>query len=114
MAQKVIHNKTSYEAPECFVNWKEAHNAYSKDCPMWRKEKQTQSIKATTGVAFQEARKIVGTSFPTLPFGLSYAKIAKSMIKRKTRNIETQTIINRPEGENPKSRQSKSIEVQTE
>ncbi|KAK2144377.1 hypothetical protein LSH36_763g02008 [Paralvinella palmiformis] len=59
---------------------------------------------------FKRPERLLGLRFQHF----LYAKIAKSMIKRKTRNIETQTIITWPEGENPKSRQSKSIEVQTE
>ena len=61
----------------------------------WRREKEIQRIKCTTGKSFPEASKIVETSVPTPPSGQSYAKLAKP-IKRNTRNMETQTIITWP------------------
>jgi len=109
------HDDSSCEAPHCCVNCKEAHSAYSKDCPMWKKEKAIQRIKCTTGVSFLEARKIVEASVPALPSGHSYAKAATSVaVKKTTRTCETQTVVTWPEGEKPKCVQSKSAEVQTE
>jgi len=75
---------------------------------MHSKEKEIQRIKCMSGVSFPEARQIVETMVPTLPSNQSNPKVAKPMIiKINIRNIETQTIITWPQGENPKSCQSK-------
>ena len=47
------HGDTSDEASPSCINCGEAHNAYSKDCPKWHKEKEIQRIKCTRNVSFR-------------------------------------------------------------
>ena len=67
------HDDTSCEASPSCINCGEAHNAYSKDCPRWKKEKEIQRIKFLRNASFPEARKIVEVSNPAPPSGQSYA-----------------------------------------
>jgi hypothetical protein len=110
------HEDTSCEATPCCVNCGEAHNAYSKDCPRWIKEKEIQRIKSTMNVSFLEARKIVEASVPSHHSGQSYAQAAATITERKnTRNAVTQTVITWPEGGKPSTIQTtRTSEVQTE
>ena len=44
--------------PKC-VNCKGAHPSSSKDCDMWKKEKQIQKVKTERKISYPDARKIV-------------------------------------------------------
>jgi hypothetical protein len=71
--------------------------AISKDCPIWKTEKQIQQTKVTKNITFAEARKIVE------PNNLTRPTYAKALITTKTtKNTECQTTLtwvktNKPE-----------------
>jgi len=69
--------------PKC-VNCEGDHPAFSKNCPLWRQEKEIQELKVKNKVSYFEAKKLVlGNSLPT-----SYANIAK---KQPSVAVGTQT-----------------------
>jgi hypothetical protein len=110
------HEDTSCEATPCCVNCGEAHNAYSKDCPRWIKEKEIQRIKCTMNISFLEARKIAEASVPSHHSGQSYAQAAATITEKiTTRNAVTRTVLTWPEGGKPSVIQTtRTSEVQTE
>ena len=59
--------------------WKN-HNANSKDCQIWHKEKEILRLKFTRNISFTEARKIVEAPTPTP--GVSYASITQSSVEK--------------------------------
>ena len=62
------------------VNCGEKHNADSKECRIWHKEKEILRIKLTRNISFVEARELVETPTP-IP-GISYANITQSSMKK--------------------------------
>ena len=100
------HDDTSCEASPSCINCGEAHNAYSKDCPRWKKEKEIQRIKCLRNVSFPEARKIVEVSNPAPLSGQSYAKVAAPIaapiaVGKTTCSSSTQTNLTWVTGPNP-------------
>ena len=88
-------------SPSC-INCGEAHNAYSKDCSRWKKEKEIQRIKCLRNVSFPEARKIVEAFNPAPPSDQSYAKVAAPIAVGKTTcSSSTQTNLTWVTGGNP-------------
>ena len=86
------HDDTFCEVSPSCINCGEAHNAYSKDFPRWKKEREIQRIKCLRNVSFPEARKIVEASNPAPPSGQSYAKVAAPIAVGKTTcSASTQT-----------------------
>jgi hypothetical protein len=72
------------KTPVC-VNCKGNHTAYSRDCPVWKKEKEVQTLRVTRGISYPEARKLVFTSTP------SYASVVTSKKTAVTIDTGTQT-----------------------
>ena len=86
------HDDTSCETSPSCINCGEAHNAYSKDCLRWKKEKEIQRIKCLRNVSFPEARKIVDASNHPPTAGQSYAKVdAPIAVGKTTCSAATQT-----------------------
>ena len=65
--------------PAKCANCGEGHNANSKECKIWHKEKEILRVKFTRNVSFPEARKIVES--PTPVPGSSYASVIKPTTK---------------------------------
>ena len=65
------HNDSSCNKPVKCVNCSEKHTAFSKDCPVWQKEKEIQKVRTEQKISFPEARKIVEgkNNIPTRSFG---------------------------------------------
>ena len=81
-------------APQC-QNCKGPHPAWSKDCPMWRKEKLIQEVRITRKLTFPEARKIVEQD--SQPKGQTYAQAAAPPHPTKEMSIQTDfTWLDRP------------------
>ena len=72
------------QTPLC-VNCNGDHPAFSRDCPMWQKEKAVQAIKYKNNVSYTEARKLIESGQPQQNQP-SYASKAKSV-----RSIACQT-----------------------
>ena len=62
------------------VNCGEKHSADSKECRIWRKEKEILRIKFTRNISFVEARKLVEAPIPIS--GISNANITQSSMKK--------------------------------
>ena len=60
--------------------------AISKDCPVWKKEKLIQKIKAERNISYPEARRAAEALAPPM-LSQSYARVAKPSV----RTIECQT-----------------------
>ena len=60
--------------------------ATSRNCPVWKKEKEIITIKTERKISFPEARKLVETSFPS-PTSRTYA----AAVKPSTRTSACQT-----------------------
>ena len=58
----------------------EKHNADSKECQIWHKEKEILRLKFIRNISFIEARKLVEAPTP-IP-GISYANITQSSMKK--------------------------------
>ena len=70
------------ETPNC-VNCKGNHSAFSRDCPVWKKEKEIQTLKVTKGISYPEARKLVNQ--PTV----SYAAVAAKPVCKQDAGTQT-------------------------
>ena len=84
--------------PKCH-NCQGGHMTTSKDCPMWKKEKNIQKVKCERNISFTEARKIVTDTLPTKSAG-SYATAVVGMSS--TRAVECQTDLTWIASEHPK------------
>ena len=74
---------------KCY-NCKESHMSSSKDCPIYKKEKEILKIKTEKNITYQEARQQHSAFVNSLPSGQNtYASVAK----RAFTSIETQTIL---------------------
>ena len=76
--------------PHC-CNCDGDHPAYSKQCPVWLKEKEIQQIKYNQNISFPEARKIVEAG--PLSSGRSYADAARGRETVSKVSVEIQTDI---------------------
>ena len=74
------HDNTNCQNPAKCANCQEAHMAISKDCPIWKKEKQIQKIKAERNISYPEARRITEASTQSLP-SQTYAEAAKTSVR---------------------------------
>ena len=84
------HNEQDCKYPTKCVNCNEEHNARSKDCPIWKLEKEVLQVKYTQNIAFPEARKIVRARHS--PPTSSYSSITKSGTRSvKCVDVQTQT-----------------------
>lgn len=97
------HDGTTCKKDLKCINCKGAHMASSKDCPIWNKEKQVQTIKHTKGCSFYEARKIVEQSTPP-PRAVTYSQAVKpSMVSIGCQTVEPYPVIPEPEPEHSQS-----------
>ena len=78
--EPAIHHETLCKSPVKSANCGEGHNANSKECKIWYKEKELLRVKFTKNVSFPEERKIVESPTP-IP-GSSYASVIKPTTKR--------------------------------
>ena len=77
--EPAIHHETLCKNPLKCANCGESHDANSKECKIWHKEKEILRVKFTRNISFPEARKAVESPVP-VP-GSSYASIIKPSIK---------------------------------
>jgi hypothetical protein len=90
------HPDGECSAPPRCVNCEGEHTAFDKDCPVWKKEKSIQKIKAEQNIPYLEARKSFETSAARLPGTSSYAQAVATPVRRRT--YGTQTDLSWPEG----------------
>lgn len=64
------------------INCKGNHPAFSRECPVWQKEKEVQTVRTTKGLSYPEARRLVFLSPPT------YASMVQTNLKK---DMGTQT-----------------------
>ncbi|KAK6186632.1 hypothetical protein SNE40_005921 [Patella caerulea] len=79
------HESISCQLDHNCINCKGTHFAYSRECPIWKKEKQVQQVKTEKNIPYPEARKLVEAATPT--FAMSFA----SAVKPKAASIACQT-----------------------
>ena len=75
------HAELTCTNPICCANCQSSHPADSKECMVWKLEKQVNTIKYTNNIPFPEARKIVQSQ--TQPQTKSYSQVTKSNIETK-------------------------------
>ncbi|XP_023238545.1 uncharacterized protein LOC111637304 [Centruroides sculpturatus] len=72
------HQGTECTTTPCCVNCKEAHTAYSRKCPTWKREKEIQRVKTVNNIPYPEGRRMVTLNLPvkqkTFAAVLKYAK----------------------------------------
>ena len=78
--QPAIHHASLCKNPTKCANCGESHDANSKECKIWQKEKEILRVKFTRNISFPEARKAVES--PTPAPGYSYANIIKPTVKQ--------------------------------
>ena len=87
------HEDSSCSQPEKCINCQDSHSAYSKICPIWKKEKQIQYLKVTNNISFPEARKLAETADSQASH--SYASAVKQSAidnnTKETNSVSTQT-----------------------
>lgn len=74
------HHASLCKNPTKCANCGEGHDANSKECKIWQKEKEILRVKFTRNISFPEARKAVES--PTPVPGSSYANIIKPTVKQ--------------------------------
>ncbi|GBL73035.1 hypothetical protein AVEN_128198-1 [Araneus ventricosus] len=72
------HDSQTCSTTPCCINCKSDHPAYSKTCPLWKIEKEIQTVKIKQNLSFKEARKIVMDRTPRV--GVSYSTITKGLM----------------------------------
>ena len=82
----------------CCINCKGDHAASSRDCPMWKQEKEIQAIKVKNNIPYFEAKKLLTLRTPQN--GTYAAKLISSA--KKTCTISTQTSLTWLERDTPK------------
>ena len=97
---KICHAGTS---PKC-ANCSGQHMASSRDCPMFKQEKEIVKLKTENNISFPEARKIFNQSKTTTPDGRSYAQAAASKPSVQKTSLSTQTDLFWPLGQDMPSR----------
>ena len=78
------HDGTLCTSPPSCANCKGAHTAFSRECPLWKKEKQVQQVKCEKNISYPEARKLVDAIAPSFSFATSFANV----VKAKTTSVE--------------------------
>jgi hypothetical protein len=73
------HDDASCNAAHHCINCDGDHTAFSRDCPMWIKEKAIQSLKVSKCISFPEARKFVEDrdAIPKVP---TYARVVGAQL----------------------------------
>ena len=68
------------EGPQMCSNCNGPHASSAKDCPIWKKEKEIQSVRIEKRIPFPEARKLVEAMSPSVvPSSVvSYASVTQS------------------------------------
>ena len=110
--EPAIHHATLCKSPAKCANCGEGHNANSKECKIWHKEKEILRVKFTRNVSFPEARKIVES--PTPVPGSSYASVIKPTTKHvsftdATTQTDPVTILNSEEGNETQMSESNNV-----
>ncbi|GBN17269.1 hypothetical protein AVEN_85890-1 [Araneus ventricosus] len=72
---EVGHESTDCTRAEKCVNCKGEHTSFSRNCSVWKQEKEIISTKIKKQISYQEARKLVKSQTPTP--GNSYVSVAK-------------------------------------
>ncbi|KAK6178179.1 hypothetical protein SNE40_012989 [Patella caerulea] len=83
------HESATCQADFCCVNCKGKHFAYSRECPIWQKEKRIQQVMSERKMSYFDAKKQVelSTLFPIAPQGKSYSIVAK--VSTRTTSVQT-------------------------
>ncbi|MES9881570.1 MAG: hypothetical protein ABW185_11875 [Sedimenticola sp.] len=100
------HGDAACSKPVHCVNCQGDHDAYSRDCPTWKKEKEVQKIRVTESISFPEARKVLDARTPIATIDATYAsKVAPAPAnpkvgtpKRVVTSVLTQTDMHWPNG----------------
>ena len=85
------HNPKDCNRPVSCVNCGEPHNAKSRDCQVWKIEKEVLQVKFTQGIGFPEARQIVKAKFALPSQTNSYSSITKSQANKSTQCVDAST-----------------------
>jgi hypothetical protein len=89
------HEDTSCQNPPHCANCSGAHAAFSKECPIWNKQRAITRIKFEKNISFFEAKQLIERQEnlgSTKPSGISYAKAASTQ----TCSAATQTELSWP------------------
>ena len=81
----------------CCINCQGDHPASSRNCPIWKQEKEIQSLKAKCNISYMEAKKRLAM---VTPQGGTYAAKV-SIVKKTTTEISTQTDLTWKTGDLP-------------
>ena len=84
------HDTSCNSQPHC-CNCAGDHPSYSKQCPVWLKEKEIQKVKHSQNISFPDSRKIVEAG--PLSSGRSYADAARGTGPVSRVSVEIQTDI---------------------
>ena len=79
-----------YEGPKLCSNCNGPHASSAKDCLVWQKEKEIQSVCVEKCISFPEARQLVQAKMPTvISGGKTYAAAAST--RRESKSVQCQT-----------------------
>ena len=81
------HENACTSAQICISCKATSHSVDSKDCPVWKKEKEICTVKVTKNISYPEARRLVDSRVPTSSTP-SYAAVAS--VKRVTSATQTE------------------------
>lgn len=81
-------DQCSSEVPKC-RNCEGAHSTFSRDCPVWKVEKEVCTIKAMEGISYYEARMRVKQTQAAPASNVSYASAVRVPPKICTVAIQT-------------------------
>ena len=84
------HSKENCEADPTCVNCKGKHEASSKNCPSWKKEKEISRIKTEQNLTYPQARKVYQSLNTTAP-ERSFAAVVVQGAPKKFTSVGVQT-----------------------
>ena len=79
------------DGPQICSNCNGPHAASAKDCPVWKKEKEIQRIRAEKCISFPEARQLVEVKSYSIGFTSSLSFVDMVNRKKSVKSVVCQT-----------------------
>ena len=92
------HEDKECKLPPHCVNCDGEHGSFSRDCPVWKQEKDIQTVRVTRGITFPEAKKIVQATGNTPTTATTYSAVVGAGKALPSASVACQTELTWPIG----------------
>lgn len=98
------HQESECQEPPKCLNCKQNHAASSKECPIWKQEKEIQRLKSVNNISYPEAKKLI------IPYQENtYASITNSTARFSVKTLDASTQTEIPPKQNQKDQRPSNI-----